>query len=243
MSRAVHRRYALTQAPRPRELDIRRARRGCVVGRREGADVGGHQREANQEDSERWGRSTKTSVQGTGLVRPAPACQADGADTERRAVHGRRRRAAKQWAEGILPTRCPPRRPREAADPLHLPLVAGFRRCEAPDRPAAGCTGETGRRSLRRTQIEAARGATGRRASHGRRRRAAKQWAEGIRVGVRTTTRRYTAKENRQGTWHMVQVKQRSGECTGAYNGGLELGELGFWFVGESHFGESHYPK
>eukprot|EP00964_Phaeocystis_antarctica_P005976 scaffold3261_cov67-Phaeocystis_antarctica.AAC.18 len=75
----------------------------------------------------------------------------------RRAMHGRRRRAAKQWAEGILPTRCPPRRPREAADFLHLPLVAGCRRCEAPDRPAAGCTGETGRRSLRRTQLEAAR--------------------------------------------------------------------------------------
>eukprot|EP00964_Phaeocystis_antarctica_P011847 scaffold6549_cov71-Phaeocystis_antarctica.AAC.2 len=34
----------------------------------------------------------------------------------RRAMHGRKRRAAKQWAEGILPTRCPSRRPREAAD-------------------------------------------------------------------------------------------------------------------------------
>ena len=78
----------------------------------------------------------------------------------RRAMHGRKRRAAKQWAEGILPTRCPSRRPREAADYLNLPLVAGFRRCEAPDRPAAGCTGETGRRRWRaqaRSSTEGAR--------------------------------------------------------------------------------------
>eukprot|EP00964_Phaeocystis_antarctica_P152915 scaffold120976_cov48-Phaeocystis_antarctica.AAC.1 len=42
-------------------------------------------------------------------------------------MHGRRRRAAKQWAEEILPTRCPSRRPREAADFLHLPLVISGR--------------------------------------------------------------------------------------------------------------------
>ena len=29
----------------------------------------------------------------------------------------------------------------EAADPLHLPPVAGCRRCEAPDRLTAGCMG------------------------------------------------------------------------------------------------------
>eukprot|EP00964_Phaeocystis_antarctica_P027436 scaffold15486_cov60-Phaeocystis_antarctica.AAC.2 len=44
------------------------------------------------------------------------------------------------YKEDLL-TRCPSRRPREAADHLHLPLVAGCRRCESPDRPAAGCAG------------------------------------------------------------------------------------------------------
>eukprot|EP00964_Phaeocystis_antarctica_P106822 scaffold71620_cov72-Phaeocystis_antarctica.AAC.4 len=90
-----------------------------------------------------------------------------------RAMHGRRRRAAKQWAEGILPTRCPSRRPGEAADFLHQiclswPAVAGVKRPIVRQQAAQA------------RRVEAARGATGRRASHGRKRWAAKQWAEGI---------------------------------------------------------------
>eukprot|EP00964_Phaeocystis_antarctica_P094286 scaffold61029_cov73-Phaeocystis_antarctica.AAC.1 len=76
----------------------------------------------------------------------------------RRAVHGRRRRrVAKQWVKEACQRGGSPRRPREEADYLNQPLVAGCRRCEAPDRPAAGYTGETGRRSSRRAQSEAAR--------------------------------------------------------------------------------------
>eukprot|EP00964_Phaeocystis_antarctica_P027437 scaffold15486_cov60-Phaeocystis_antarctica.AAC.3 len=37
----------------------------------------------------------------------------------RRVMHGRRRRAAKQWDKEDLPTRCPSRRPREEADYLN----------------------------------------------------------------------------------------------------------------------------
>ena len=96
---------------------------------------------------------------------------AGGGAARRWAMHGRRQATGRDAIyEETLQTRShadhtrgqlPPHRPPEAADYLNLPPVAGCRRCEAPERPAASCTGATGR-SRSRTQWRPSRTAGGR---------------------------------------------------------------------------------
>ena len=79
-----------------------------------------------------------------GRRRGAPGDARSETATGRDAIDKRslQTRSHAECTRGLLPSRRPP----EAADYLNLPPVAGCRRCEAPDRPTAGCTGGTGRR-------------------------------------------------------------------------------------------------
>ena len=85
-----------------------------------------------------WGRRSEGET--SARRRGAPGDARSETATGRDAIHERtlQTRSPKSFFSlGQLPSRRPP----EAADPLRLPPVAGCRRCEAPERPAAGCTG------------------------------------------------------------------------------------------------------
>ena len=89
-----------------------------------------------------WGRRSEGET--SARRRGAPGDARSETATGRDAIHERtlQTRSHAECTRGQLPSHRPP----EAADPLRLPPVASCRRCEAPDRPTAGCTGGTGRR-------------------------------------------------------------------------------------------------